>query len=107
VAPVGCTRTTRVAAGATLRVALSEYRIEPQSVQARAGTVAIAVHNYGRLSHDLVISLGGTTEAATKPLAPGQTADLYATLTPGRYSMASTILSDQALGAYGTLTITR
>ena len=36
--------------------------------------------------------------------APGQSAELFATLAAGKYLMASTILSDQALGAYGTLT---
>jgi len=54
-----------------------------------------------------VISLAGRPELSTKPIGPGQSAQLYATLTPGEYLMASTILSDQALGAYGTLTITR
>ena len=103
----GCGAGARVAANGTLQVALTEYRVQPQSVQAAAGTLAIVVHNYGRLSHDLVISLDGHPEAATKPIGPGQSADLYATLTPGHYVMASTILSDQALGAYGSLVVTR
>ncbi len=87
-------------------MALTEYRIQPQSVRASAGMLAILVHNYGRLSHDLVISLDGYPEAFTPPISPGQSVELYATLAPGRYLMASTILSDQALGAYGTLTVT-
>ncbi len=103
----GCAGSTRLAANGTLQVALTEYRIQPQSVRAAAGTLSIVVHNYGRLSHDLVISLNGQAEAATKPIAPGQSADLYATLVPGYYLMASTILSDQALGAYGSLDVTR
>ncbi len=103
----GCARSTRVAAGGTLQVALTEYRIQPQSIRTSTGALAIVVHNYGRLSHDLVISLNGRTQVASKPIPPGQTADLYAALAPGRYVMASTILSDQALGAYGTLVITR
>jgi hypothetical protein len=63
------------------------------------------VHNYGRLTHDLVITRDGQQTAATEPLAPGQTADLVTTLSPGQYLMSSTILSDQALGAYGTLRV--
>jgi hypothetical protein len=103
----GCGKTTRVAAGGTLQVALTEYHVAPQSVSAASGALTIDVHNYGRLSHDLVISSGGIPLASTKPIAPGQTAELLTTLSPGRYLMSSTILSDQALGAYGTLTVRR
>jgi hypothetical protein len=43
--------------------------------------------------------------AGTQPIAPGQTTELDLDLAPGTYQMASTILSDQALGAFGTLTV--
>ena len=86
-------------------IALNEYRVTPQNVRAASGSLTIVVRNDGRLTHDLVISQGGRQAAATEPLGPGQTTDLVATLTPGRYLMASTILSDQALGAYGTLDV--
>jgi hypothetical protein len=95
----------RVGSGATLQIALNEYRVTPQDVRAGAGLLTIVVHNDGRLTHDLVITHDGRQTAATEPLAPGQTTDLVATLTPGHYLMASTILSDQALGAYGTLDV--
>ena len=48
----GCGTTTRVAAGGTLQVALTEYHVAPQSISAAAGALTIVVHNYGRLSHD-------------------------------------------------------
>ena len=86
-------------------MALSEYRVAPQSLSARPGTLTILVHNYGRLNHNLVISYDGVAEASTEPIRPGQSAELIATLTPGRYVMASTVLSDQALGAYGSLDV--
>jgi Cupredoxin-like domain len=103
----GCGATTSVKPNGTLQIALNEYRVTPQSVRARTGPITVVVHNYGRLTHNLVISLDGLTQAATKPIPPGQTADLYVTLTPGKYELASTILSDRALGAYGTLTVVR
>ena len=84
-------------------MALTEYRLNPQSIDASGGVMTIVVHNYGRLTHDLVVSRTDRTIAATKPIAPGQTAELDLDLAPGTYLMASTILSDQALGAYGTL----
>ena len=84
-------------------MALTEYHVPPQSVQAAAGPLTIVVHNYGRLSHNLVIAQDGHPQASTKAIPPGQTTDLFTTLPPGQYVMASTILADQALGAYGTL----
>jgi hypothetical protein len=106
VLPAGCGSAIKVAAEGTLRVALSEYHVQPQRVDAAAGTLTLLVHNYGRLTHNLVISLDGKPQASTRPIAPGQTTELFATLAPGKYLMSSTILSDQALGAYGTLNLT-
>ncbi len=104
-AGAGCGRTASVGTGGTLQIALNEYRVTPQDVRAHTGLLTIFVHNYGRLTHDLVISLDGSVAASTKPIAPGQTAQLDAALAPGHYLMASSILSDQALGAYGTLIV--
>ena len=101
----GCGRTLLVGSDRTLSVGLTEYRIAPQSIHAPPGLLTILVHNYGRLTHNLVISRDGQSEAATPPIPPGETADLAVTLGPGTYLVASTILSDQALGAYGTLTV--
>jgi hypothetical protein len=101
----GCGQAARVGTGATVQIALNEYRVTPQKILAGAGTLTLIVHNDGRLTHDLVISQDGQTEASTEPIAPSQTADLEATLSRGQYLMASTILSDQALGAYGTLDV--
>jgi Cupredoxin-like domain len=102
----GCGSTTHVGSDRTFHLALTEYRVSPQNVQVPSGTVTIFVHNYGRLSHNLVISLNGHPDASTQPIPPGQTSELIATLPPGTYQMASTILADQALGTYGTLTVT-
>ena len=104
-AVAGCGTTTSVGTGGTLQVALNEYRVTPQDVRAHTGLLTIFVHNYGRLTHDLVLSLDGRIAASTKPIAPGQTEELDAALAPGHYLMASSILSDQALGAYGTLIV--
>lgn len=103
----GCGHTTQVQNNRTFQVALTEYHVSPQRVRAPAGTLTIFVHNYGRLSHNFVISSNGQADAATQPIPPGETSELLATLAPGNYLMSSTILSDQALGAYGTLIVTR
>jgi hypothetical protein len=102
----GCGHTRSVASDRTLRVALGEYRLNPQSARVSQGTLAILVHNYGRLTHNLVVSANGQLVDGTKPIAPGQSAELDLSLAAGTYSMASTIQSDQALGESGTLTVT-
>jgi hypothetical protein len=101
----GCSHTHEVGAARTVRMSVNEYRLNPQSLDATAGLVSIVVHNYGRLTHNLVVSTNGQSVAGTKPIAPGQTTELDLDLAPGTYQMASTILSDQALGAFGTLTV--
>jgi hypothetical protein len=102
-----CGHVQRVQAGRVLRVGLTEYRLVPQDVRVKAGQLTIDVHNYGRLTHNLVISSHGWQAASTQPLLPGQDSELVMVATPGKYLMASTILSDQTLGTYGTLTVTR
>jgi hypothetical protein len=101
----GCGQTRTVGAGRTLSVALTEYRLNPENARASAGVIAILVHNYGRLTHNLVVSEHGQQIGSTKPLAPGESAELDLNLAPGSYLMTSTIQSDQALGEYGTLSI--
>jgi plastocyanin len=102
----GCAHQQLVGSDRTVHVALSEYRLNPDNVRVNAGMLIIYVRNYGRLTHNLVISQNGQTAGSTTPLWPGQSAELALDLAPGTYSMASTILSDEALGAYGTLKVT-
>lgn len=103
----GCAHTTVVGADRTFQLALTEYRLVPQDVRAPAGALTIEVHNYGRLTHDLTLTRGSHPAASTRPIPPGQTARLTLSLSPGSYLMMSRILSDQALGMYGTLNVTR
>jgi hypothetical protein len=102
---VGCGRTTTVGADRTLRVALTEYRVIPQSVVSRPGELTLMVENDGRLAHDLAVSRHGVIVDQTPPLQPGTRTYLVLTLSPGSYLMSSTLFSDQALGLYGTLTV--
>ncbi len=103
----GCGHVQGVAGYRTLHIGLSEYRLRPDNLRVSAGYLDIQVRNYGRLTHNLVISSHGVTAGSTKPIWPGQRAELTLSLTPGKYVISSTLLSDQALGAYGTLIVTR
>jgi plastocyanin len=106
IATAGCGHTV-VARDGTARIALTEYRLIPQNVRAPAGEVTIDVHNAGRLTHNFTLMRGERTTAETGPMQPGQRIELVLPLTPGKYVMASTLLSDRDLGIYGTLTVTR
>src|SRR5438105_3500638 len=52
----GCGNTTLVAPDRSVDVALTEYSVRPQSIRASSGQLTIVVHNYGRLTHNLVVS---------------------------------------------------
>ena len=91
--------------GHTLQLGLTEYRIDPQNVRADAGELTIVVHNYGRRTHNLVVTSHGQNIGRTEPIWPGTTRRLVLTLPAGTYMMASTILNDRTLVEYGTLTL--
>jgi hypothetical protein len=101
----GCAHTRQVGSSGVVSVALTEYRINPESVHASPGVLTLSIHNYGRFTHNLVVTQNGQRIDGTTPLAPGQSAEISLSLASGTYLMASTILSDQALGQYGTLTV--
>ncbi len=103
----GCGSTHTIGAARTLDLSVSEYRLTPSSARVSQGVVTLVVHNYGILTHNLQVSSGSQVTAATKPIWPGQTAVLALNLAPGKYEMTSSLLSDQALGVYGTLTVTK
>jgi hypothetical protein len=100
-----CSNTRAVGRNGTIDVALTEYRLDPQRVSTNSRQLTIVVHNYGRMTHNFVVRRGGKPAGGTKPIWPGRSATLTLTLAPGTYVMASTILSDQALGTYGTLVV--
>jgi hypothetical protein len=103
----GCGRTSTAGAGRSVQIALTEYRVIPQSIRSRAGELTLRVENDGRLTHTLAITRHGNILGQTGPLPPGARTILILTLNPGRYLMTSTLLSDQDLGLYGTLTVVR
>jgi hypothetical protein len=102
----GCGRIERVGADRTLNIALTEYRLNPKRATASPGTLTLIVHNFGRLSHDLVVAEDGRNTGSTKAIPPGQTAVLQLYLYKGSYELSSSMLSDALLGARATLKVT-
>jgi hypothetical protein len=99
----GCGKTQILAAGRTLHLALTEYRLNPQRVQVSSGRLTILVKNDGLYTHNLAITRGSQILGATQYIHPGRRARLTITLKKGSYTMTSTELFDQDLGLYGTL----
>jgi iron uptake system EfeUOB component EfeO/EfeM len=102
-----CSHTEVVGSNRTVQIQLSEYRLQPQSIKVSRGLLTIIVHNHGVLDHNLALYQNGETVDSINPLGPGETSQMTLFLSPGTYSMASTVLSDQSLGAYGTLRVTK
>ena len=65
----GCGRVTHVGRRHRVNVALTEYRLNPQRVQVRVGKLMIAVSNFGRLTHNLVVSRGGQSVASSREVS--------------------------------------
>jgi hypothetical protein len=101
----GCGSTDVIGSGRQLAVALTEYHLRPQSAEMSAGPVTIVAHNYGRLTHNLVVFENGRPQDSMHPIPPGGSGDLTVYLGAGRYILASTVQSDQALGVFGTLVV--
>ena len=102
----GCGHAATVGPNRTLRLALGEYRVIPQKIQASAGELTIIVHNTGKLTHNLVVKRGTEQVDQTKPIWPGTVSVMAVYLPPGQYTLSSTLFSDQDLGVSGTLSIT-
>jgi hypothetical protein len=107
VAAAGCSHPVTIGRHGTVQVALLEYRVRPDDIVARAGTITFVARNDGRLSHNLSIASGPTVLGSTPPIAPGGTQTLTLTLSAGQYTLSSQIQSDDPLGEHGTLTVTR
>ena len=107
VTTAACSHPVRIGTHRLVEVALTEYRIRPNDLVAPAGSLTFQVHNDGRLSHNLVIAYGSAVMAATQAIPPGQTGVISVVLPPGRYTISSSIASDETLGDHGTLLVTR
>jgi hypothetical protein len=97
--------------GATLRVKLTEYKVDPQRVDIKAGKDGVArltlvAVNDGRVPHDLAIGRGGFIIGRTTTIKPGQTAIAKGFRLPvGTYRIFCTVSNHDTLGQYGFLVV--
>lgn len=102
---VGCAHTADLGRGHLLRIAVTEWRMNPDRIRVRPGELTILVRNVGRLTHNLVVARDEQPQAHTTPIPPGARRQMTVILTPGTYTLNSSLFSDRALGLYGTLIV--
>jgi uncharacterized cupredoxin-like copper-binding protein len=96
--------------GGAKTVDLSEYSIDPSSLNVTKGT-KLTVKNDGNIAHNLTIEQGSDPKKASKKLEGtstflgGKSEDLTVDLKPGKYAMACTVPGHRELGMVGTITV--
>jgi hypothetical protein len=81
-------------ASAAAEVELGEFWVAPDHRVLEAGTVELAVENYGEFPHTLVVSdASGTVIAATDLIAPETETLLRLTVEPGTYMFTCRIVN--------------
>ena len=81
-----------------------QLKFDKSSLQAKAGTVTIAMKNPSPLDHDVSIEGRGVEEKG-KVVKNGGTSTVKAELKPGRYTFYCSVDGHEAAGMKGTLTV--
>lgn len=100
-APTG----SAAANGATIEVAASEYKFDPNAITAPAGQVSFHVTNKGTEEHEFEIFKGDTVVDEIEGLVPGLDLTLDVTLEAGDYTFACKLNGHDQAGMTGTLTV--
>ena len=103
--PATSTPATGGAGASALTIGEKEYKLNPSSATAKAGSVTIDVKNDGQIPHNLTIEGNGIKETKTANLEPGSGGKLTVTLKPGKYEMYCSIDGHKDLGMKGTITV--
>lgn len=91
----------------TVTVRETEYRIAPADPGIKkAGTVKFEIRNTGKRTHALVVE-GPGGEQKSKPIAPGKSTTLTATLKPGSYQWYCPIDGHKRKGMKGKFTVAK
>jgi high-affinity iron transporter len=92
-------------AAGVIKVAASEYKFEPATIAAKAGSVTFEVTNAGTEEHEFEIFKGETVVDEIEGLVPGLTRQLTVTLDPGEYTYVCKLAAHDTLGMKGALTV--
>jgi uncharacterized cupredoxin-like copper-binding protein len=95
------TTTQAEAAAQTVQVTEMEFKIALAGYKAKAGKFTFNVKNAGKIAHDLAIKGGPKTAL----IQPGGTAQLTATLKPGKYHLYCTVPGHEQAGMKVDITL--
>jgi high-affinity iron transporter len=88
-----------------IKVAASEYKFEPATISAKAGSVTFEVTNSGTIEHEFEVFSGETVVDEIEGLVPGLTRSLTVDLQPGAYTYVCKLAGHDSLGMKGDLTV--
>ena len=92
--------------GIAVGVTLSDFKLSPGTLSAKAGAVEFDVKNDGPTPHNLTIKDStGKVVGATKNLSPGENAKLTITLAAGAYTAICSLPGHESLGMKDVLTV--
>jgi uncharacterized cupredoxin-like copper-binding protein len=94
-------KTTTAAHAETVQVTETEFKIALATTDVKAGKITFDVKNDGKIPHDLAIKGG----EKTKLIQAGGTAQLTATLKPGKYHLYCSVPGHEAAGMKLDLTV--
>jgi plastocyanin len=97
--------TGRPAAGTTVTVTETEYKLTFSSTSFHPGPYTFLAVNRGKIIHALAIS-GPGVQKSTGTLQPGQSARLTVTLQAGRYDLYCPVPGHKGLGMNQEITVT-
>jgi len=103
----GSGRSVELAAGEPLRVAMSEFRLDPQQLRLPAGRVSLEVVNDGTMVHRFELRSGDGAKRLVigRPLRPGERETLTVRLRAGDYVMRCAQERHNTLGEWGRVAV--
>jgi uncharacterized cupredoxin-like copper-binding protein len=88
----------------TAQVSLKDFRLDPDEVTVKAGTVTFVLKNEGRFTHDFRVEGQGIDKKAPK-VGRGREREWQIELPPGTYRISCPISNHADRGMRGTLTV--
>lgn len=88
----------------TVPVSLKDFRLEPNELRVKAGTVTVVLKNEGRFTHDFRVQGQGIDDRAPK-VGSGRTFEWQIALEPGSYAISCPISNHAQRGMKGTLEV--
>ncbi len=91
-------------AQATIHMGLKDFKLAPDKVRGKAGTITFVLENEGRYTHDFRVE-GNGVDARAPRVGQGRTRKWKVTVKPGTYKISCPISNHAKRGMTGTLEV--